>query len=121
MDHELVKAAATAIVGALTKAAVDPALAAGRQAWDWLKGKLAPHDAQTAVAVEADPAKPWVGGDVTGLLQRALHADPAAEAELRKLLQAHGGLTAVTQTANPQGDQNKIIQQSGPGNTARIF
>jgi hypothetical protein len=54
--EKLIQASAAAAVGALTKAAAEPALSAGRAVWDWLKGKLGGTDA--AVAAEVEPRRP---------------------------------------------------------------
>jgi len=118
MDTDkLIQAAAGAAIGALTKAAAEPALAAGRKVWDWLKGRLTGAGAATAAAVEADPAKPSAPDKVTALLKDALHGNATAAEELRRLLDAHGGVQAITQTANFQGNQNVVAQIAGSGNT----
>jgi len=121
MDSEtLIDAAATAVVGALTKAAAEPALAAGRKVWDWVKGKAAGTDAATVAAVEADPAKPSARSRVAALLQDALHGNAQAAAELQTLLDQAGGVQAITQTANVHGDNNRVAQVAGSGNKVRI-
>lgn len=117
MDTDkLIQAAVAAIVGALTKAAAEPALAAGGKAWAWLKGRLAGADAATAASVEAAPDKPSAPDKVTALLKDVLHGDPAAVEELRRLLDASGGLPAITQTANFTGNRNIVNQVAGSGN-----
>ncbi len=116
----LVETATNAAVGALTKAAVEPALAAGRKVWDWLRGRVAGDDARTVAAIEADPAKPSAPTKITALLQDLLHDNPDAIAQLRALLEGAGGLQAINQTANITGDNNKVAQVAGTGNKVRI-
>jgi hypothetical protein len=117
---ELVEAAAGAAIGALTKVAAEPALTAGRKVWDWLKGKLSGDDQKTAAAVEAEPTKPSASTKVTALLQDLLHGNIAAVDELRRLLDAQGGIQAITQTASFTGDSNKVAQVAGNNNKTRI-
>jgi hypothetical protein len=112
---DLVKAAATAAVGALTKAALEPALAGGRKVWDWLKAKLTGPQAAMAAAVEQDPADPGAADAVSGLLKSLLHRDPGALAELRALL-GEAGVTATVQVATASGAGSKVTQISGSGN-----
>ncbi len=117
---ELVKVAAGAAIGALTKAAAEPALTAGHKVWDWLKGKLSGDDQKTAATIEAEPTKPSASPKVTALLQDLLHGNAAAVDELRQLLDAHGGVQAITQTANSMGDRNKVAQVAGNHNKTHI-
>ena len=118
--EKLIGAAAAAVVGALTKAAAEPALAAGQKVWAWLKGKVSGEDARTAAAVEADPAKPSAATKVTALLQDLLHGNPAAAEELRRLLDGAGGVQAIAQTANVTGNSNVVGQLAGTGNTMNV-
>ena len=117
---KLVEAAAGAAIGALTKAAAEPALSAGRKVWDWLKGKLSGDDERIAALVEAEPSRPSAPTKVTALLQDLLHGDAAAVEELRRLLGEQGGVQAITQTANFKGSGNKVAQTAGDNNKTRI-
>ena len=117
---QLVQAAAAAAVGALTKAAAEPALSAGRAVWDWLKAKLGGTAAAVAAEVEAGPARPSAAPKVTGLLQDLLHDRPDLAEELRRLLDACGGSRSVKQTANVSGSNSAVGQVAGSGNTVRI-
>jgi hypothetical protein len=116
---ELVKAATSAAVGALTKAAIEPALSGGRQVWDWIKTKISGDEARTASAIEATPDKPSTASKVAALLQDLLHENPTAAEELKALLNKHGGVQAITQTANVSGKNAKVTQIAGNNNTVR--
>jgi hypothetical protein len=116
----LIDTAATAAVGALTKAAAEPALAAGRAVWTWITGKATGEDAATVAAIEAAPAKPSARTKVTALLQDALHDNPQAAADLQGLLDKAGGVQAITQTANVTGDGNKLANIAGAVNTVTM-
>ena len=120
MDDTLVEAAASAAIGALTKAAAEPALTAGRKVWGWLKGKLTGNAVATAADVDAVPSKASARSKVTGLLQDVLEGNPDAAAELRELLDESGGVQAITQTANVTGDNNTFAQVAGDRNKVRI-
>ena len=120
MEEKLIEAAASAAIGALTKAAAEPALSAGRKVWDWLKGKLAGDDARTAAAVEDEPSKPSAATKVTAMLQDVLDDNPQAVEELRHLLDAQGGVQTISQTANFTGNNNKVAQTAGNNNKIRI-
>jgi len=120
MDDKLMEAAATAAIGALTKAAAEPALTAGRKVWDWLRGKLTDNAAATAADVDADPGKASARTKVTGLLQDVLEGNPDAAAELRKLLDDSGGIQAITQSLTVTGNANKVAQVAGDKNKVRI-
>ena len=114
---ELIKAAAGAAIGALTKAAAEPALAAGRRVWDWLKQNLGSKDQATVAEVEADLSKRSAPAKVTALLQDLLDADPALASELRRIFEEGGGVQAITQAADVQGNNNTTVQTAGSGNT----
>ncbi len=117
---ELIKAAVGAAIGALTKVAAEPALAAGRRVWDWLKRKRSGEDAATVAEVEADPSKRSAPTKVTAMLQDLLEADPALAGELRRILDEGGGVQAITRTANVQGNSNTTVQTAGSGNAVNI-
>ncbi len=117
---ELTKAAAAAAIGALTKVAAEPALGAGRRVWDWLKLKLGGKGAPAVAEVEADPSKRSAPAKVTALLQDLLDADPIFAGELRRILEEGGGVQAITQSANVQGDNNTTAQTAGSGNTVTL-
>ena len=117
---ELIKVATEAAIGALTKAAAEPALAAGHNVWAWIKGIVSGEDARVLAAVEKDPAKLSATTKVTAILQDALNENPQAVKHLQELLNASGGMEAVTQTANVSGQSNKVGQVSGSGNTVQI-
>ena len=114
---ELIKAAAGAAVGALTKAAAEPALTAGRRVWDWLKQRLASKDAAAITRVEANPTRRSAETQVIVMLQDLLEADPALAGELRRMLDEGGGVQAINQTANVPGDGNTTVQVAGRDNT----
>ena len=121
MDSDgLTKAAAAAAIGALTKAAAEPALAAGRRVWDWLKQKRGGEGGAVVAEVEADPSKRSAPAKVTAMLQDLLDAEPALAGELRRILDEGGGVQAITQSANVQGDNNTTAQAAGTGNTVSI-
>ena len=105
---------------ALTKAAAEPALAAGRRVWAWLKQKLGGKDTATVAEVEADPARRSAPTKVTALLQDLLEADPALVEELRRILDEGGGVQAITQTTNVQDDDNTTVQTVGSGNSVTV-
>lgn len=117
MDIEkLVAAAVAAVVGALTKAAAEPLVAAGGKAWTWLKGKVPGAEAATIAAIEADPAKPSARNRIAALLQDVLHENPAAAKELAELLGGEAGVQIINQTATVTGDGNITSQIAGSGN-----
>src|SRR5688500_16042912 len=83
IPEALVAEAVKAAVGALTKEAVGPALAAGGRVWTWLKGKLTGAEAQAAVAaVEAEPAKGSARLRLSAALTELLETKPELAAEL---------------------------------------
>jgi hypothetical protein len=116
----LVEVGGAAVVGALTKAAAEPALTAGVNVWAWLKGKLSSSDAEFAASVEADPGKPSAITKVQALLLDVLHDDNGAADELQSLLGGNVGAFAVAQTINISGVRNNVTQISGSGNIISI-
>ncbi len=115
-SSRLVEVAAGAAVGALTKAAAEPALSAGRKVWDWAKARVAGTQATIATALEQTPEDPGTPDQIAGLLKSILARDPAAAAELQALLGGGGGAFAVAQTANVRGTGHSVAQVSGSGN-----
>jgi hypothetical protein len=114
-SSDLIKAAATTVIGALTKAALEPAVGAGAQLWAWLKARLAGPQAAVAAAVEAAPDDPGAADTVSGLLKSVLHRDPAAMEELRALLGA-AGISGTVQVAHASGAGIQVTQIAGSGN-----
>lgn len=116
---DLIKAATGAAIGALTKAAAEPALGAGRRVWDWIKEKLGGKDAAMVAEVEADPSKRSAPTKVTAMLQDLLNTDRALAGELLRILE-ESGVQAIAQTANVHGDNNTTAQTAGSGNAVNI-
>jgi hypothetical protein len=106
IPEALVTEAVKAVIGALTKEAVGPALAAGSRVWGWLKENLSRTDAQSMIsAVEAEPAKTSVRLKLSGALAELLEEQPELAAELERELQESGYRQAVAQTVNVTGQQ----------------
>jgi hypothetical protein len=117
----LVAEAVKAAIGALTKEAVGPALAAGGRVWSWLKTKLTGTEAAaTVAAVEAEPARASVQHKLSGAILELLETQPTLAAGLEQELRESGYREAVTQTANVAGNQNTTAQTAGQGNTVNI-
>lgn len=115
-QDDLIRAAATAAIGALTKSAAEPLLATGQKVWTWLKGKLTGTDASLAEAVEAEPAKPSTPERITALLKDLLYDNPTGIEELKKLLGGDAQVQAINQTATVTGNKNQVFQVAGDGN-----
>ena len=110
----LATAAVTAILPYLLglggKAAEEGAKSGGKAAFDWVKGKLTSASGREAVAdVEKTPDAEENRLALQAALVKALKADPAAAAELAKLLPAG----AIGQTVNITGDNNIGVNASG--------
>ena len=118
--NELTNAAAGAVIGALTQAAAEPALAAGRRVWDWLKQKLGGQHTATVAEVEAEPSKRSAPTKITAMLQDLLEANPSLAGELCRILEERGGVQAIAQTANVHGGSNTTVQTAGSGNAVTI-
>jgi hypothetical protein len=112
--------AALPYIAELGKAAAkSSATAAGKSAWEWIKGKLTSVSGKEAVtdlehALDVDNRK---AAEAT--LSKFLKSDPGALAELAQLLEKAGGKSTV-QTANVRGDGNIVGQVTGSGNTLSI-
>ncbi len=121
IPEALVAEAVKAAIGALTKEAVGPALAAGGRVWAWVKGKLTGTEAQASVtAVEADPTKASARHKLFGALLELLEVHPGLANELDQALRESGYREAVAQTATVTGNQNTTAQMAGQGNTLNI-
>ena len=117
---KMIDTAVGAVIGALTRAAAEPALAAGGRIWAWLKQEISGDDANAAAAIEADAARPSAPTKVKALLQNLLHAQPALAQELDRMLAEAGGRDAITQSANVHGNRNIVAQTAGTNNRVRI-
>jgi hypothetical protein len=121
VTEALVAEAVKAAIGALTKEAVGPALAAGGRVWTWVKSKLAGTEVQAIVAVvEAKPAAASVPHKLSGAVRELLETQPELSSELEQVLRESGYREAVVQTANVTGNQNTTAQTAGQGNMVNI-
>ena len=82
-----------------------------------MKEKLGGKEAAAVAGVEADPARRSAPTRVTAMLQDLLEAKPALAGELRRILDGGGGVQAITQTADVEGDYNTTVQIPGGSNT----
>jgi hypothetical protein len=101
-------------------AAKTTAAAAGKLAWEWIKGKLTSAGGKEAVAdLESAPGDADNRKSAEAALSKFLKSDPGALAELAQLLEKAGS-TSTVQTANFRGNDNIVGQVSGSGNTLSI-
>jgi len=115
MDPATLAATAVAAVSSyllsLSKtAAEEGAKSVGKGVFDWIKGKLTGAAGKEAIAdVEKAPEAEENRLALQAALVKALKADPAAAAELARLLPAG----AVGQAVNITGDNNIGVNASG--------
>jgi hypothetical protein len=111
--------AATSYLAELGKeAAKSAAGAAGKSAWEWIKGKLTSATGQAAVAdLETMPDDTDNQSIATAALAKFLKSDAGALAELAQLLENAGGASA-TLTVNVYGDSNILAQNMGAGSVS---
>ena len=99
----------------------EAAKAAAGDVYAWLKGKLTGRAAEALSDLEKDPASEDNRGDLRKQLAKALEADPALLAELRRLLPEGAGAGATTQTIDQSRSTNaKAAQVRGKGNVTSI-
>jgi hypothetical protein len=108
-------------------AAKSTAAAAGKSAWEWIKGKLTSAGGKEAVAdLESAPGDADNRKAAEAALAKFLKSDPGALTELAQLLEKAGVmLTAQSanvgrdgNTANVDGDGNIVPQNSGSGSVS---
>ena len=93
---------------------------AGKEAWEWIKGKLISAAGKEAVTdLESAPDNADNRKAAEAALSKLLKSDPGAVEELALLLEKAGS-TSTVQTANVRGDGNIVGQVSGSGNTVSI-
>jgi hypothetical protein len=95
------------------KAAESAAGAAGKSAWEWLKGKLTSEAGKEVVKdLESAPDDVDNRKAAEAALSKFLRSDRRALSELAQLLK-EVGVTGTVQTADVDGDDNIVAQASG--------
>lgn len=122
MDPVSLATAAVALLGPyLVEGGKEAAKTAANDLYAWLKGKLTGRAAEALDDLEQDPSSELNRADLCKQLARALAADPALLAELRRLLPEGAAAGAVTQTLDQSHSTNaKGSQVHGTGNVVKI-
>lgn len=120
----LASSAVAALVPLLTKATEKGIEKAGEQVsvtlFDALKKRFASPAAQGSMDVLAKmPADTDAQAALRLQLRMAMEADPALAASLQEMLGKHAGPGATTQTATVTGNESRVTQIVGSGNTVR--
>jgi phage-related tail fiber protein len=112
-------AAAASYLAELGKeAAKSAAGAAGKSAWQWIKGKLTSGTGKAAVAdLETSPSDTDNQNIAAAALAKFLKSDSSAVTELAQLLEKAGG-PSTTLTVNVHRESNILAQNMGPGSVS---
>lgn len=122
MDPVSLATAAVAVLSPyLVEGGKEATKTAAKDLYHWLKSKLTGRAAEALGDLEKDPASEDNRGDLRKQLAKALEADPALQAELRRLLPEGSAAGAVTQTLDQSRSTNaKGAQVHGKGNVTNI-
>jgi hypothetical protein len=122
MDPASLATAAVAVLSPyLVAGATEATKTAAQDVYAWLKGKLTGRAAEALGDLEKDPASADNRADLRKQLAKALEADPALVAELRRMLPEGAAAGGVAQTIDQSGSTNaKAAQVHGDRNVTKI-